>query len=317
MNIETHSVMIDEPTRYAILIREPARVSFVLSSFASSLLSALILSALLAPNLFAGVGGYKKSTEGDDVIKNKLYPKQGHVELNGPNVGVILNQSYVSTYLFNGGINYFWSETWGLGLEMSYALNKDRPERDCIENFYNDPDFQVSPECNAGDDVLTKENRANYGPAYVSIREYNYLFSANGLWNPIYGKQILLLSSVMSFDIYVSVGGGLAMSTYYPLKTTLGNGNESRGTFPNKDTATTGPTPGTSPGDAGGPYYGKAGRPTPVKESNIFFDGGIGQKIHFGQKFNFKGELRSHLVLGTPGGFDIFFTLWGGLGMRF
>ena len=206
MKSDTHSVMLNQ-LRSAAMSRRPSCVTSLLSSLASSVLSALVLSALLTPNLFAGVGGYKKATEGDDVIKNKLYPKQGHVELNGPNVGVILNQSYVSTYLFNGGINYFWSETWGLGLEMSYALNKDRPERDCIENFYNDPDFLVSAECNAGDDVLTQENRANYGPAYVSIREYNYLFSANALWNPIYGKQILLLSSVMSFDIYASVGG--------------------------------------------------------------------------------------------------------------
>jgi outer membrane beta-barrel protein len=277
----------------------------------------IALSSVLAPaHLFAGVGGYKKSTEGDDVIKNKLYPKKNHVELNGPNVGVILNQSYVSTYVFNGGINYFWSETWGLGLEMSYGLNQDRAERDCIESFYNDPKFEIGPECNAGDDAIAGTS-GNYGPAYVSIREYNYLFAANGLWNPIYGKQILFLSAVMSFDIYVSVGGGLAMSTYYPLQSKLGNGKESRGTFPNDATDPNGSRPGTEVGEAGGPYYGKEGRPTAQKQSNIFIDTGIGQKIHFGQKFNVKGELRNHLVLGTPGGFDIFFTLWGGLGMRF
>ncbi len=266
-------------------------------------------SFLFAPAVFAGVGGYKKATEGDDVIKNKLYPKKGHVELNGPNVGVILNQSYVSTYLFNGGINYFWSETWGLGLEMSYAMNKDRAERDCIENFYNDPKYEIGPECGGPDNLTTN---SNYGPAYVSIREYNYLFALNGLWNPIYGKQILFLSTVMNFDVYLSMGGGLAASTYYPLQTTLGNGRESRGTFPDDPAA---PRPGTESTE--GPFYGKEGRPTPLKQTNVFIDTGIGQKIHFGQKFNFKGELRNHLVLGTPGGFDIFFTLWGGFGMRF
>ena len=44
---------------------------------------------------------------------------------------------------------------------------------------------------------------------------------------------------------------------------------------------------------------------------------GIGQKVHFGKKCHAKAELRNHLVLGTPGGFDMFFTLWGGVGMRF
>ena len=79
----------------------------------------------------------------------------------------------------------------------------------------------------------------------------------------------------------------------------------------------TGNALGTEPDEAGGPYYGKEGRPTAQKQSNVFLDGGIGQKIHFGKKFHLKGELRNHLVLGTPGGFDMFFTLWGGLGMRF
>lgn len=266
----------------------------------------------------AGVGGYKKATEGDDVIKNKLYPKKGKVELNGPNVGLILNQSYINTYIINGGINYFWSESWGLGLEMSYAINQDRQERQCIENFYNDPDHEIARECGEPGDIADNDgngSKGNYGPAYVNIREYNYLFAGNGIWNPIYGKEIFFLSGVVNFDVYLTMGGGLAMSTFYPMTTTLGNGKESRGSFPQN--GQTGPRPGTEPDDAGGPYYGKEGRPTAVKEAKVFLDGGVGQKIHFGQRFNFKGELRSHLVLGTPGGFDIFFTLWGGLGMKF
>jgi outer membrane beta-barrel protein len=275
-------------------------------------------SLLLVPTLFAGVGGYEKSTEGDDVIKNKLYPKKGHVEVNGPNVGTILNQSYIDTYLINGGINYFWSETWGLGIEMSYAMNKDRDERYCIEHFYNDPQYEIADECGEPDKITDGNGddiKGNYGPAYVSIREYNYLFTANGIWNPIYGKQIFFMSGVVNFDVFVSIGGGLAMSTYYPLKTTLGNGKESRGTFP--ATGQTGTKPGTDPDADGDSYYGKNGRPVPVKETNVYLDTGIGQKIYFGKKFNFKGELRNHVVLGTPGGFDMFFTLWGGLGVRF
>ncbi|MEI6397505.1 MAG: outer membrane beta-barrel domain-containing protein [Pseudomonadota bacterium] len=267
----------------------------------------------LATTAFAGVGGYKKATEGDDVIKNKAYPKKGRVELNGPNVGLILNQSYVDTYLINGGINYFWSESWGLGLEAYYAMNKDKKERYCIENFYNDPDYDISSECGGPGNLAG--HRGNYGPAYVNIREYNFLLAANGIWNPIYGKEIFFMSGVVNFDVFMTLGGGLAMSTFYPMQTTLGNGKPSRGQFPGKDTS--GDTPGTDPKTDGDLYYGKNGRPTAQKQTNVFLDGGIGQKVHFGDKFNLKAELRSHLVLGTPGGFDMFFSLWGGFGMRF
>ena len=141
------------------------------------------------------------------------------------------------------------------------------------------------------------------------------MFAGNGIWNPIYGKEIFFLSGVVNFDVFITMGGGLAMSTFYPMDTKLGNGKESRGTFP--ASGTSGERPGTEPDEAGGPYYGKEGRPTAQKQSNIFLDGGIGQKIHFGKKFHVKAELRDHIVLGTPGGFDMFFTLWGGVGMRF
>ena len=285
-----------------------AQVTFTIALFGS----------VAVPSAFAAVGGYKKATEGEDVVKNKLYPKKGRLELNGPNVGLILNQSYIDTYLVNGGVNYFWSETWGLGLEMSFAMNKDRKERYCIEHFYNDPDYEIAAECGEPGNISDQSGNGvtgNYGPAYVNIREYNMLFTGNAIWNPIYGKQIFFLSAVVNFDIFISMGGGLAMSTFYPLETKLANGKESRGSFPAPGQS--GDRPGTEPDEAGGPYYGKEGRPTAQKQSNVFLDGGIGQKIHFGKKFHLKGELRNHLVLGTPGGFDMFLTLWGGLGMRF
>ena len=283
------------------------------------LVASLLLGAV-APDaaVFAGVGGYKKATEGDDVVKDKLYPKKGRVEINGPNVGTILNQSYLDTYFVSAGINDFKDEVWGFSVEGLYAINKDKAERACIENFYNDPDYEVAPEC-GGSDNLT--GRANYGPAYVNIREYNYLLSANAIWNPIYGKQIFFLSAVGYFDIFVTLGGGMAFSTFYPMSTTLSDGRESRPNFPPKDGTTTTASPGgTGPSETdsdGNLMYGTQGRPKPQKQSNFMLQGGLGQKFHFGDKFNLKVELRDHLVLGTPGGFDMFFSLSGGFGLRF
>jgi outer membrane beta-barrel protein len=282
-----------------------------------SVLSTTILFVFTSTQALAAVGGYKKATEGEDVIKNKLYPKKGKVELNGPNLGLILNQSYVDSYLINAGMNYFWSESWGMGAEVSFVMNKDRFERDCVENFYNDPDYEISDECGSPDKIVDGDGdgeKGNFGPAYVNIREYNMLLTGNAIWNPIYGKEIFFLAAVVNFDVFVSMGGGLAMTTFYPLDTSLNNGKESRGNFPAPG-STTGQRPGAEPNETDS--YGKAGRPAPQKESKIFLDAGIGQKVHINQKLNFKAELRNHIVLGTPGGFDMFFTLWGGLGFRF
>jgi outer membrane beta-barrel protein len=282
-------------------------------------LSTTILFGLTGTQALAAVGGYKKATEGEDVIKNKLYPKKGKVELNGPNLGLILNQSYIDSYLINAGMNYFWSESWGMGAELSFVLNKDRYERYCVEHFYNDPDYEIADECGEPENLqgLPKDpngSGGNYGPAYVNIREYNMLLTGNAIWNPIYGKEIFFLAAVVNFDVFVTMGGGLAMTTFYELDNSLNNGKESRGNFPAPG-STTGQRPGAEPDETDS--YGKAGRPTPRKESKVFLDAGIGQKVHISQKLNFKAELRNHIVLGTPGGFDMFFTLWGGLGFRF
>ena len=44
---------------------------------------------------------------------------------------------------------------------------------------------------------------------------------------------------------------------------------------------------------------------------------GLGQKFHFMKRFHIKAELRNYTLLATPTGFDNFFTLWGGIGVRF
>lgn len=267
------------------------------------LLPVLVGSLCFATLGYGAAGGYKKATEGEDVVKNKLYPKKGKVELNGPNFGTILNQSYIETYMVNAGINYFWSEVWGLGLEFSYAINKDRNERKCVETFYNDPNYAVDAECGSADNLSQDgEGKANFGPAYVNIREYNYIFSGNLIWNPIYGKEIFFMSGVGYFDVFTTLGAGLAMTTFYPMRTDLPNGRASRGDFP-----VDGQGPGAGPDETdedGKLMYGDEGRPVPVKESKILIQGGVGQKFHFGKNFNMKIELRDHLVVGTPGGFD-------------
>ena len=56
---------------------------------------------------------YRKATESGDVVKNNLYPKRKKVDIAVPNLGLVMNQSYVDTFLVGGGFIYYISESWG------------------------------------------------------------------------------------------------------------------------------------------------------------------------------------------------------------
>ncbi|RYZ48212.1 MAG: hypothetical protein EOP07_26070, partial [Proteobacteria bacterium] len=90
---------------------------------------------------------YKKATEGKEVVMGKLYPKSERFELSLPDVGIIMNQSYVNTMLLGGSATYFTSENLGFSLSAAVGNNSDKAERTCIENFYYDPSNEVGVAC--------------------------------------------------------------------------------------------------------------------------------------------------------------------------
>ena len=75
------------------------------------------LLPLVQPSLQAAE--YKKATEGKEVVMGKLYPKNERYELSLPEVGIIMNQSYVNTLLLGGGVSYFFNESLGFNLSAS------------------------------------------------------------------------------------------------------------------------------------------------------------------------------------------------------
>lgn len=272
--------------------------------------AALSLAAA-TQSLAATSGEYQRASEGAEVVLRKTHPKKARIEVEGTG-GLILNQSYVNSLLFGAGANYFWSEEWGAGAEIMVASNTDKSERKCLENFYNDPENRVSAECGDGSDL---SGRANFGPAYVPIRQTDTILGAHAIWNPVYGKQIILLRAVTHFDLYVLAGGGLAMSTFWPQQTKLkGTDRASRGTF-NADTTITTGNPGAAASETG--LYGTEGRPDPENLTSVQGTFAVGQKYHVTKNFHARLELRNYLLLGTKSGFDNFFALTGGVGFRF
>lgn len=270
---------------------------------------------------------YRRAIEGKDNVKKKLYKRRKKFELSAPNVGIILNQSYINSMLLNGGFVYHMSSEWAFGLDVSMSFNSDKPERTCIESFYNDPNEQLSAPC-PGPDGDTSEmdslgdrgagpdfRQANYGPAYVPIREITNIIIANAVWTPVYGKQLILLSATSYFDFYFEFGGGVTMSQFYPQQKTLFNGYPSRGEFNKDGTFPDSGQIGAEPEETDS--YGIDGRPVPESQTHLTVNLGVGQKFHFGKRFHLKMYLRNFTLLATEDTFQNLFALYTGVGLRF
>ena len=265
--------------------------------------------------LDSGAAEYQRATEGGDVVKNKTYPRAKTIELNVPNVGAMLNQSYVNTFLLNGGIVYNMNEEWGFGADVTMGINSDREERDCIERFYNDPNDRVRDNCGEPESLRSDPNGyANYGPAYVPIRELKYIATANAVWTPVYGKQLVLMSATSYFDLFVEAGLGVAVSDFYPKSVLLRDGRKSRGQF-NQDGSQPNPKIGADASQTN--LYGIEGCPEVENQSNVLLNLGVGQKFHFLRHAHVSLSLRNMTLLGTSSGFENLFVLYGGGGFRF
>lgn len=294
-------------------------------SFLASLSFLFAASTLPLAASKAVAADYRKATEGHEVVMGKLYPKAERFELGVPEIGFIMNQSYVNTILVGGSATYYLTENLGFSANFNVGVNSDKGERTCIENFYYDPSNEVGTAC--GPVGLLKGADANndgfprYGPAYVPIREVNQVLMANIVWSPVYGKQLLFLSGTSYFDLFFELGLGFASSNYYPKQDRLKNGNAPRGEYidptkndpdeANASNAKIGALPDQPQ------YYGIDGRPVPQAGSNPLLNVGIGQKFHFGRLFHFKVYVRNMTLLGTDKGFENLLAIYGGAGLRF
>lgn len=286
----------------------------------------LYLSILLTPlSVFAQ--SYQRASDTSENVKNKLFPKASRFEISAPAAGLILNQSYLDSYLIHAALTYYFNESWGLSLEGAWIKNIDKPERYCIEHFYNDSANQVSVACpETGEDPAAPlENSlggpirgANVGPAYVPIRELNSLVFVSAVWNPIYGKQLAFLSLNSYFDIFTSLGIGASFSTFYPESQYLRNGKISRQELPSDFKGVCPTDFGVCPSDIDfEDLIGENGRPDPKNEINPMLTIGLGQKFHFAKRFHIKAEVRNFSLLGGEQKFENYFALWLGLGVRF
>lgn len=269
---------------------------------------------------------YQRAVELEENVQHKLFPKDGKVEISAPTGGFILNQSYVNSALLQGAVSYFVSESWGVGVEGVGVFNSDKDERFCIEHFYNDPDNRVAAACPEPDQdiytpLLDQNNQpvkgASFGPTYVAIRELEFMAFASLIWNPIYGKQLAFLSFTSYFDIFTTIGIGVAKSTFYPESLNMRNGRPARGPVP-ADVQGCPASPGICAQDPDVlSQIGEEGRPDPEEHFSQVLTVGIGQKFHFWQNFHLKAELRNFTLFDLDQGVELYYALWAGVGFRF
>ncbi|MCY4444330.1 MAG: hypothetical protein OXC44_05990 [Proteobacteria bacterium] len=267
----------------------------------------------------------------DVEIKNRLYKTRSAFDI-GVHGGAILNHPYIQPWTIHGTANYYITRSIGVGLDYTHILNKDKPERICVENFYNTfnhENLPLSSVC-AGDgnpetakkELAKVQNSAppipNMGPAYPPIRELNMIIQAAFIWSPIYGKLLFFMSQVVHFSTFVSLAGGVTINTHYPGKSKSSTGKSLRGSAPAQGISATISeltTPGVSADEVN--EYGKAGRPDSQKYYTPTVTISIGQKFYVTKNINLHLEGRSMFLIGTGGSkYEVYFALLGGLGLR-
>ena len=292
----------------------------------------LILVGLAAFSLEVAAKSYRRAVEQEGNVRNKLFPKNKKIELSLPSFGVVLNQSYLDSFAVHTAASYYVSENWGVTLEAMFAINEDKPERYCIENFYNDYEDQVAASCPDPSEDKTvhlfdsngnAKKGANFGPAYAAVREINTIITGAATWAPIYGKQLAFLTQTLYFDLFFTFGAGVTMSTFYPESSTLRDGRLSRGLvtadLPDNGCPTGTGIPGVCPNDTDSNWsdlIGVNGRPDPEEHVTPTLAFGLGQKIHFLDRWHLRAEVRNYTLVGTHAGIEMFFMMWAGVGLR-
>lgn len=325
-------------TRQPAAKTSPSKVVKIVGSL---LMFASLAGALSSKSAHAD---YRKSVEGNEVVKGKFYPKKGRFQLNGGG-GMILNQSFINTFVFGGSATYHFDEWHAFNAEFLLGKSSDKSDRTCVENFYLDDDYakrnageigsaffapcpqnlaqaqlkeadKLPVDSGEKDTVKTDKNPKYYekrapfqkNAAYMPIREINTLLSANYQWTPVYGKSLFFLSQVVYLDFYLNVGAGVVMSNYYPLKDTLTDDNGN--TVNMKDVGTVNKE-----------QYGMEGRPQPLAQTSPMMSLALGSRFFMARKYLFDIQLKNYSILGNDGRGGTELTaplaITGGLGILF
>jgi len=130
-------------------------------------------------------------------VSGHLFLKEGRHELT-PTLGLSLGDAFFTKYMLGIEYGYHLAETWMLGFNFSYALST--------------PSGAVT-RCNSsgqGCRLPTKEELSR------APGDFGSMAGIDLSWAPLYGKISVLAESVLHFDTYLLVGGGVLQTRITP-----------------------------------------------------------------------------------------------------
>ncbi len=120
------------------------------------------------------------------VIRPRFFSKARRAEFGGE-LSVVMNQTFIYTYLATGILNYHFTESLGIELDASYGFSLDKEDKTLLKSS-----FTISTQ----------------------IQRTQYQFQGGLVWTPLYGKYQLASGRLIYFDTFLIGGGGMTGIDY-------------------------------------------------------------------------------------------------------
>ena len=120
------------------------------------------------------------------VIRQKFFSKKKRLELGAQGL-VIMNQTFVYTYMASGLLAFHFTEEFGLEANGAYGFSSDKQDKKTLNSTYKIKTVVLRTE---------------------------YQFEGALLWTPVYGKYQLASGRLIYFDTFLAAGAGMTGVRY-------------------------------------------------------------------------------------------------------
>jgi outer membrane beta-barrel protein len=120
------------------------------------------------------------------VIRPKYFSKTGRIE-TGAQLSVVMNQSFIYTYLATGILTYHLNELFAIEGAGAYGFSIDKDDKKSL-----DSKFKIKTQ----------------------LLRTQYFFEGGLLYTPVYGKYQLSTGRVIYLDTFFAIGGGMTGVNY-------------------------------------------------------------------------------------------------------
>lgn len=150
-------------------------------------IAALIVAAIgIFPSTLPAAQGEQFDKYEIRVIRPKYFTKSGRLE-TGAQMSVVMNQSFIYTYLATGILDYHFNELLALEGSVAYGFSFDKDDKKAL-----DSGFKIKTQ----------------------ILRTQYIMEGGLVYTPVYGKYQLSTGRLIYLDTFFSAGGGMTGVNY-------------------------------------------------------------------------------------------------------